>query len=698
MKKTCISALLVVLMAGAQTVRAQESMDDVFAQLDAANASGGQSTAVTAVAPAAEINDVAPAAVEATETDAPQSMQVAQSDVIEQLLEKGVELYKANKLDESLAVFDTVLALDQFNARAVNYKRQVAVRISSKETSKEEATRLAAIAEVADAWNPEPRALASIDAPKGSSESDKLATQQLEARLKSINIPVLDFQNTSIQDVVLFLSAASRSADPAGNGVNILLLGFDSAEEDGTVTMSITDISLFDALKVITEMNSLKLELNPNAIAILPAGYVPAATLVSKSYSIVPEVGDELKSVAGDSGGGAEDLFGDSSSSSADTGPVDVSVFFSVVDFPEGSVATYQPGFNKLFVKNTPRNIEAIEDVLADLEEKAILRRSQQVEIEAKFVEFNEGALQELGFDWNVYGSGTAASMSLDPRGATTGQNNTTVTDPITGQPIHVDNNGRPGQNVFGGSALRDNTTAFSQTAKGLLGLMGGSPASMLLGNGDVDVMITAMEQDGTADILSAPKVTTKSGSEAIIRVAETHRYPQDYDVETGQRTSPVVKPQDWADFDIGVTLKVTPVVNPENNTIDLDLHPESMKFLDFEEYRVGSNGYDANLDLPLIAKMPFFRRRSVETQVTIADGSTVVMGGLVDERTETFRDQVPFLGDIPYLGRLFRSEGSRSVKKNLVIYVTARQVDASGLTSAERRLAKASSEANGAL
>jgi general secretion pathway protein D len=188
--------------------------------------------------------------------------------------------------------------------------------------------------------------------------------------------------------------------------------------------------------------------------------------------------------------------------------------------------------------------------------------------------------------------------------------------------------------------------------------------------------------------------------------VAETHRYPQDYDVETGQRTAAVVKPQDWADFDIGVTLKVTPVVNPENDTINLSLHPESMKFLGYESYRVGANGYgdafkpgvDVYDDPSLLAKMPYFRRRSVETEVTIADGSTVVMGGLVDERTETFRDQVPFLGDIPYLGRLFRSEGSRSVKKNLVIYVTARQVDASGLSSAERRLAKASNEANGAL
>ena len=64
-------------------------------------------------------------------------------------------------------------------------------------------------------------------------------------------------------------------------------------------------------------------------------------------------------------------------------------------------------------------------------------------------------------------------------------------------------------------------------------------------------------------------------------------------------------------------------------------------------------------------------------------------MGGLVDERTETFRDQVPFLGDIPYLGRLFRTEGSRNSKKNLVIYVKATQVDDHGMTQADREMAR---------
>lgn len=81
---------------------------------------------------------------------------------------------------------------------------------------------------------------------------------------------------------------------------------------------------------------------------------------------------------------------------------------------------------------------------------------------------------------------------------------------------------------------------------------------------------------------------------------------------------------------------------------------------------------------------MPYFEIRSVATKVTVADSHTVVMGGLIDERTETYRDQVPLLGDIPYLGKLFRHEGTRSEKKNLVIYIKPTQVDVRGLTLAD--------------
>jgi len=121
------------------------------------------------------------------------------------------------------------------------------------------------------------------------------------------------------------------------------------------------------------------------------------------------------------------------------------------------------------------------------------------------------------------------------------------------------------------------------------------------------------------------------------------------------------------------------------------------MVFKGYDDYLVGYNAYDAGGNnsggaggdgSPLLVKMASFERRSVETQVIVADGSTVMMGGLIDERTETFRDQVPLLGDIPYLGRLFRTEGSRIAKRNLTIFVKASRVDNRGMTHADRELA----------
>ncbi len=96
-------------------------------------------------------------------------------------------------------------------------------------------------------------------------------------------------------------------------------------------------------------------------------------------------------------------------------------------------------------------------------------------------------------------------------------------------------------------------------------------------------------------------------------------------------------------------------------------------------DYLIGSDKNQNVYNDRLIARRPVFKSRKVETVVTIEDGSTIAMGGLIKERLETFKDSVPILGKIPLLGRLFRSEGERTTKRNLMIFVTANQVDATG-------------------
>jgi hypothetical protein len=90
-----------------------------------------------------------------------------------------------------------------------------------------------------------------------------------------------------------------------------------------------------------------------------------------------------------------------------------------------------------------------------------------------------------------------------------------------------------------------------------------------------------------------------------------------------------------------------------------------------------------------LEGKLPYFRLREMTTKVTVADGSTVGMGGLIYDKMETYKDKVPVLGSIPLIGRLFRSEGEKTIKRNLMIFVTATEVDVNGRRSSDMVMKK---------
>ncbi len=124
---------------------------------------------------------------------------------------------------------------------------------------------------------------------------------------------------------------------------------------------------------------------------------------------------------------------------------------------------------------------------------------------------------------------------------------------------------------------------------------------------------------------------------------------------------------------------------NGENvNTISLILEPKVTEFEGFVEYggpSIALSGTTTAI-VPAGFYQPIFSTREITTEVTIYDGATVVMGGLTRDEVRTINDKVPFLGDIPGLGRLFRSEGETRQKKNLLIFVTANLVSPGGSLS----------------
>ena len=662
---------------------------------------------------------------------------INQSEIIEKkvvnespsysLMDKAINLYKEGKYSDSEKTFEFILQQDPYNRKAMEYLQRIATRVSVISEVEQQSARAQALAEIGQSWK-ESSKVYSIETEEDKKpiiSSDDIAIQDLLESMQSIRIEKCEFINEEISVVLSFLAFKTREG--SGKSVNFVPYGMsDLIEGQSLINIELTDPSIFEALTFITEMNNWKFEVRSNAVIVMPIDYVAAEDLKVVTYPILPEVGAELEMSSSDSS--PDDLFGDFSSNDNAGGPIDVQNHFAIVDWPEGSRILYHPSHSRLQVKNTDKNIKTLEKILNDMREDAIQKRTRQVQIETKFVEYNEGALEELGYDWTLYDSGSVADFELADSGnyytrGGTYNSSPVVTGPGGEQLYNTDGSagvfgaqvipstagpgGQQGQSLFG-TALRSNSQGLQQAASGsLLSLMGGTPAALVLENYNdipLDLAITAMEQEGTADVLNAPKVTTKSGNEAVIKVVETHRYPLDYDVETGQRTAPVVKPQDWEDKDLGVVLKVEPTVDVENETIELELNPEITKFVGYDEYIVGVNSYETGGNnastfvgdgRTLIAKVPYFKTRSISTQVTISDGSTVVMGGLVDEQTDTFRDQVPLLGDIPYFGRFFRSEGSRNFKRNLLITVKATQVDDRGMTKEERELERKSNSYN---
>jgi general secretion pathway protein D len=131
------------------------------------------------------------------------------------------------------------------------------------------------------------------------------------------------------------------------------------------------------------------------------------------------------------------------------------------------------------------------------------------------------------------------------------------------------------------------------------------------------------------------------------------------------------------------VTMTVRPKVQSDD-TISLTLSPKVTEFEGFVEYGGPSVAISGgqSVVVPAGFYQPIFSTREISTEVTVFDGATVVMGGLTRDEVKTVSDKVPFLGDIPGVGRLFRSEGETRDKRNLLIFVTANLVSPGGSPS----------------
>jgi len=207
--------------------------------------------------------------------------------------------------------------------------------------------------------------------------------------------------------------------------------------------------------------------------------------------------------------------------------------------------------------------------------------------------------------------------------------------------------------------------------------------------------VMRAMEQRQGADLLSSPEVTTVSGRQAQVQVVDLQTIvtgvqqnngQQGNQVATGggttvQAAAPIFQTPQTAVQPFGPVLDVVPYISADGYTIQMTLIPTLSEFIGYDDpgpfvpTAITGGGVTATSFLPL----PHFRVRQVTTTAVVWDGQTIVLGGLLSDNVTKIKDKVPILGDLPFLGKLFRSESSETKKKNLVIFVTPTIIDPAG-------------------
>lgn len=640
---------------------------------------------------------------------------ISKVEQVKQLLGEAQGYYDSGRFDAAFNDYQKVLNLDPQNTAARLGMEQVNKQRSSYTETAYNERRAEMIGQVERAWElPVPKFDTGASTVVEQSPIDVRGAASISRKLQEIRIPQLSLSDESVREAVEKLQKKSRQfdtleTDPSKKGINIVLKLDPATEsqEGGTkINLALNDLPLGDALKYIASAANLKVKIEPYAVAIVPLSE-PTESLISKEYKVPPSF------MA--SGGGSSSSSGGTPSGGTPGLPQTVGKLSAKqvleplgVTFPPNSSAIYFASSSKLLVKNTQANLDLIDSLV----EVSLSTPPSQVEIEARFLEVTQNNVQELGFDWllgafnlaggsGVYGGGgTAGNMA-----GNVGQFPFTRGGVAAAPPI-----GSIAGNNTGNLTAGNRTGSAAIKANALDGLLYGSPTGPAAGvlalagiftNPQFQVVLRAINQQKGVDLVSAPKVTVKNGIKATINITRKFPYPKDYSPPQvpqtqgsgGFQPATPATPTSFETRNVGVQLEVEPTVRADGYTIDLVLSPQITEFQGFVNYgtpiqTIAPKQTIAGINLPETVSVtltpnainqPVFSVRQVDTSVTVYDGQTVVLGGMLREDVQKVQDKTPILGDAPLVGSLFRSSSNQRIKRNLLIFVTAGLLDASG-------------------
>ena len=612
--------------------------------------------------------------------------------------------YNLGKFDEAKTHYEAVLRIDPHNRAARRGMERVAIAKSNYLNAAYDHTRAELFAEVEAQWELQLPLIDEIPEFEAGivRRAGDPAFLPVANKINRIIIPTFRIEQASLQEALDVLRIRSREfdtleLDPAQRGVNInLIIGQDDPSASDILSrridLQLSNASIAAILGYICDLTGTDFTMDDYSVIVRPLA-AHRDEMISRTFRVPP---DFLGSLSGAANGSDQpaDIFAPTPQQGILPQRLGVREALEAngIQFPEGAGASLSN--NLLRVTHTASAMEIVEQLVNAAAESEPISVVTRVTI----MRVQETRLTELGYDW-LLGNFKIGGGGGDFLGVSGGTGSLSDLDPVLTSPTM---NPITAGNRSGSEAINPNVFITGVARSDELGTDGANRApgvlsvSGIMNNTTAQMVLRGLDQKGGIDIMNQPSVVTRNGQSASVRVFREFTYPTEYEPpeipqNVGSNTQSPVTPATPTAFEMretGMLLEVLPVADASRNYIDLTIAPSITDFDGFINYGSPVNTTSINPFTGAIQQVeitsnailqPIFSINRLNTQVTIADGATLVLGGLLSSRVEDVQDQTPILGDIPIIGRFFQTKARQPVRTAVLFFVNVELIDPTG-------------------
>lgn len=653
---------------------------------------------------------------------------------VQRLLTLAEGYYGLGRYDQAISTFQEVLKIDKYNSAARRGIERCNNRKMQYFAGVRDAYRAKALADVDAAYDMTPPTDPYFEPVDARAQELSEQTRQdssanidgraYEERLSQIILPQVILEEATINDVVDLLRAEIRRDEANNQGasrghINVIPF-FGTIDSPGykdlqnrRVTLNLSQISITGLLDILCNQMGISYYFDDKGLVLTYSGK-DFGPLIDRSFIVPPHFFDRTL------GDDSEEEDEDGGFSSISVSRIDPKATLKSygISFPEGSHVRYIPSERIMHVRNTAYNMDQIAELL-----NVPISEHRVVVLSVIMVQVSEEQLDDLGFEWMFnasLGGKTFTGGGVTPTGATTAGVSLDGGIGDAAAP-HVTDGLRSGASVLAASNIDRLISTGSvseyvprETSKspGIFGLRG------IWNTADVTVLMRGLAQQKGVDVLQRPQIVFQPDRDEQISFGSVRElfFPSGYDSpsiesvtingwgngnnndnnDNGQAIAAIpAHPTDFTRFGMsddelngfGTIIQVhNAEINGDASAVTLSL---TTTLNEFEGFVNWGQPIEAALwqrdDFQMVRLtdnqilQPMIKRYRINTKVTVASGSVLVLGGLKEARVIEYEDKVPVLGDLPLVGRLFRSEGSSRTRKAVLYFAKVDIVDPTG-------------------